>query len=231
MPLTDLQKRWLKAISLDPRVLLFDLDFSYLSDVTPLFTPDDYVIYDVYADGDSYYDEQYIRNFRTVLYAIRNNKTLKMDVVNRFGNPAKLIMLPKRIEYSQKDDKFRVISAGHKFGNTINMARILRCRTCFGYNDYFTEEPEREKRTVTLTITDERNALERTMLHFAHFEKQAERIDDNHYRLILNYYANDETELVIRVLGFGPWVQVAAPESFRNLIAERLKKQKSCGLI
>lgn len=231
MPLTELQKRWLKAISLDPRVRLFDIDFSYLTDVKPLFTPDDYVVYDAYADGDPYYDEQYIKNFRTVLYAIRHNKTLKLDVVNRFGKPAKLIMLPKHLEYSEKDDKFRVISAGHRFGNTLNMARILNCRTCFGDAEYFGEEPEREKKTLTLRITDDRNALERTMLHFAHFEKQAERIDDTHYLLTLSYYANDETELVIRVLSFGPQVQVISPDSFKNLIAERLIKQKSCGLI
>jgi len=54
MPLTDLQKRWLKAISLDPRVKLFDADFSFLDDVEPLFTPDDYTVFDKYND-DCYF--------------------------------------------------------------------------------------------------------------------------------------------------------------------------------
>ena len=53
-----------------------------------------------------------------------------------------------------------------------------------------------------MLITDERNALERAMLHFAHFEKQAERTDDGRYILRLKYYENDETEIVIRVLSF-----------------------------
>ena len=44
MPLTVLQKRWLKAISLDPRIRLFDFDSSGLEDVPPLFTPDDIYI-------------------------------------------------------------------------------------------------------------------------------------------------------------------------------------------
>ena len=46
LPLTTLQKRWLKAISLDPRVQLFGVDFPALEDVTPLFTPEDHYVYD-----------------------------------------------------------------------------------------------------------------------------------------------------------------------------------------
>ena len=92
-----------------------------------------------------------------------------------------------------------------------------------------TEKAERRK-NLTLLITDERNALERAMLHFAHFEKQAERTDDGRYILRLKYYENDETEIVIRVLSFGPYVKVLEPESFVNLIKERLISQKSCEL-
>ena len=40
----------------------------------------------------------------------------------------------------------------------------------------------------------------------------------------------DETEIVIRVLSFGPYVKVLEPESFVNLIKERLISQKSCEL-
>ena len=43
----------------------------------------------------------------------------------------------------------------------------------------------------------------------------------------IKYDKDDETELVIRVLGFGPMVEVIEPDGFRNLIIERLKKQKA----
>ena len=46
-PLTLLQKRWLKAISLDPRMQLFSYSWAFLDDVEPLFTPDDIYIYEV----------------------------------------------------------------------------------------------------------------------------------------------------------------------------------------
>ena len=81
-----------------------------------------------------------------------------------------------------------------------------------------------------LTLIDERNALERVLLHFAHFEKEAEKIGDKKYRIKIYYDLSDETELVIRVLSFGPFVEVTEPQSFRNLIIDRLKKQKNFDL-
>ena len=59
-PLTALQKRWLKAISLDPRMKLFDFDCSFLDGVQPLFVPDDIVYFDKYTDGDPFDDPHYI---------------------------------------------------------------------------------------------------------------------------------------------------------------------------
>lgn len=38
MPLTTLQKRWLKALLTDPRIALFNPDTSGLEDVEPLYT-------------------------------------------------------------------------------------------------------------------------------------------------------------------------------------------------
>ena len=55
-------------------------------------------------------------------------------------------------------------------------------------------------------------------------------MEDEQYVLHLRYYESDETEIVIRVLSFGPCVKVLEPESFVNLIKERLILQKSCEL-
>ena len=46
MPLTTLQKRWLKSVTLDKRIKLFDVEFEGLSSVEPLFGEEDYYIYD-----------------------------------------------------------------------------------------------------------------------------------------------------------------------------------------
>ena len=231
MPLTLLQRRWLKAISLDPRIRLFPVNLPEDPDVEPLFTPEDYVVSDKYADGDPYEDEDYIRRFRMILESIRDQTPLRIDTKNRFGGITDLVLLPKYIEYSEKDDKFRLIGNGSRYGRVINLGRILNCKP---YRKPFAENPENDyaKRTeeVTFDLINERNALERALLHFAHFEKEAERIDEKRYRVTVRYDKDDETEMVIRVLSFGPMLKVTGPPHFENLIRERLIRQKTCGL-
>lgn len=230
MPLTLIQKEWLKAISLDPRIRLFGVEIVGLEDVKPLFTPADYIIYDKYGDGDDYADEEYIARFRTILSALKEKRPLKIKTTNRRGNIVSMTVMPQRLEYSEKDDKFRLISTGCRYGGTVNVARMVSCEIT-SYNCYTPPPPKPPvNRTLTLRIRDERNALERCMLHFVHFEKRAERIDKTHYLVHIRYDKDDETELVIRILGFGPLVEVVAPDSFRKLIIERLKRQKSCEL-
>lgn len=229
MPLTLIQKQWLKAILLDPRIKLFGAEINGLDNIEPLFTPDDYYIYDKYGDGDRFEDEKYIEHFRTVLFALKNKKNLKIEMLNRKGNIIFIKCIPERLEYSEKDDKFRLVTSGNRFIKTVNLARITKCKI---YEEpiFYSSSPETKLETVTLKVRDERNALERCMLHFAHFEKRAEKVDNNHYLVHIRYNKTDETEMVIRVLSFGPMVEVIAPDSFRKLIIERLQRQKSCEL-
>lgn len=229
MPLTTLEKRWLKAILDDPKIRLFDIQVLGLEDVEPLFTSTDYKVYDQYTDGDPFDSESYIHHFRLILRAIREKRPVKVTMVNRRGKEVWLRFFPQGFEYSLKDDKIRVLVTDCRY-RRINLGRVRICEYYTGAGDW-KEQPEEERRKdLTLLITNDRNALERAMLHFAHFEKQAERMDETHYVLHLKYYENDETELVIRILSFGPCVQVTQPESFRNLIKDRLLSQKSCEL-
>lgn len=229
MPLTLLEKRWLKSLTDDPRLRLFGVNFPELAMVEPLFTRKDYKVYDQYADGDPFEDETYIRHFRLIRQAIGENRPVKITMENRYGKVMWLCCYPKGFEYSLKDDKIRVLASGCRYGQ-FNLGRIHSCDFYTG-NSFWREEPRADrKKEVTLEITDDRNALERVMLHFAHFEKQAERVDEKRYLLKMKYYESDETEIVIRILSFGPYVRVIGPESFVELIKKRLISQKSCEL-
>ncbi len=160
---------------------------------------------------------------------MKNNRPVKITMTNRYGKEVRVRFYPKGFEYSVKDDKIRVIATGCKF-KQFNLGRVVSCDFYNGRGPW-REAPQVEScKDLTLLIIDERNALERAMLHFAHFEKQAERLGDDKYILRLKYYGNDETEIVIRVLSFGPYVKVLEPQSFANLIKERLISQKSCEL-
>ena len=234
MPLSILQKRWLKALCNDKRIRLFVSDEvlerlkNQLQDVEPLFTENDYYLYDKYSDGDPYDDSEYIKNFRTVLEAIHQKKTISVEYTGRFGQQKRFICAPYKIEYSEKDDKFRIISKIKNRHSILNIARINSCELTENSKvDDISEEdlPDNRRTSVTLEIYDERKAMERVMLAFAHFEKSAVQISDDVYQLILNYDSFDETELVVRVLSFGPMVKVIEPQSFVKLIQERIESQ------
>jgi len=187
MPLTLIQKQWLKAISLDPRIKLFGETLPDFDDVEPLFTPDDYYIYDKYSDGDPFEDEEYIKRFKIILSAIKGGNAIKMEVLNRNDMPIRMTVRPQRMEYSQKDDKFRLISIGCRYGRIVNLAKVLSVEIVFDEaGARYTYSPP-ETKTVTIKVKDERNALERAMLHFAHFEKRAEKISDCRYFLHITY--------------------------------------------
>ena len=80
-----------------------------------------------------------------------------------------------------------------------------------------------------MELRDDRNALERAMLHFSDLQKETVRLEEGHYRIILTYRKEDETEILIRILAFGPMLKVTGPDCFVELIKERLRRQRSCG--
>lgn len=229
LPLTTLQKRWLKAIALDHRIRLFTDDIYDMPDVEPLFTPEDVCVFDRYLDGDPYEDRRYIRHFRLILDAIKTKTPLGFDYLNHKGALVHRTLMPEYLEYSQKDDKFRLIGAGSRYGGIINIGRIMHCYKITCLSDLPDKRNLPEKRTVELELYDERNALERVLMHFAHFEKEAEKLDQTRYRISITYDRDDETEMVIRVLSFGPMVKATSPPDFVNLIKDRLIQQRGCG--
>ena len=79
---------------------------------------------------------------------------------------------------------------------------------------------------VILEITKERNALERFMLQFASFERQTEYDKErNVFTCRIWFDTADETELLIRILSFGPVIKVLGPEGFLHQIKERIMRQ------
>lgn len=225
MPLTTLQKRWLKALLSDPRIALFEPDTTGLEDVEPLYQRDTFVFFDQYADGDPYGDPAYVANFHMALKAIREKQKLCIRFHGHTGSRHSFECAPYRLEYSAKDDKFRLLTAGKRRLNTINMARVYSCELLEKYDPRAITLPGERQEELTLLLHDERNGLERVLLHFSHFEKETLKLDDRLYQIRLRYDKDDETELLIRVMSFGPVLEVLAPESFRELMRKRIRSQ------
>lgn len=228
MPLTTMEKRWMKTLLQDPRIALFDPDPTGLEEVEPLFDLADVVRFDQYLDGDPYGDETYIAVFRQLLTALREGRMVYLQCVGRDGRHHGSVCRPCRLEYSEKDDKFRLLALDSRRQFAVNVARIQSCRLLECAGPAPAEKPRRME-TLTLHLWDERNALERVLLHFSHFEKETRRLGEREYQITLRYERADETELLIRVLSFGPVLQVTAPDRLIRLIRERLEKQ-SCEL-
>lgn len=225
MPLTLLEKRWMKALLADPRIALFDVDASGLEDVQPLYSPDVFVPFDRYADGDPYDDPTYIACFRTVLQAIREKRKLRISFRGKNGTRHSFICIPHRLEYSAKDNKFRLLASGKRAVNWINLGRVSSCTLLDLYPPAAFSPPQTHTEELVLMLHDERNGLERVLLHFSHFEKETRRKSVGEYEIRIRYDRDDETELLIRVLSFGPVLEVKAPDRFIQLVRERVQKQ------
>ena len=242
LPLTTLQKSWLKALLFDDKIKLFledeqiEILKQYLKDIEPLFLPNHFYFYDRFQDGDDFSSPKYVSHFRTLIKAIREKRYVDISYCSRKGNSIHHFYLPCRIEYSSKNDKFRLLALYEKNEfkqriETINLSRIKSItvldKTYEGTldlaealrNSYY-HEP------IQLLITNRRNTLERAMLHFANYEKQTKKIDQDHYECLIYYNSSMETELLIEILSFGPTIQVVGPSDFLSKIKERIHKQQ-----
>lgn len=229
LPLTTLELRWLKAVSLDPRIALFGADMEFMRDVEPLFTPEDIVITDKYSDGDDFADPVYIRCFRTLFTAVKNGKkariTYRTEKTERTA-----VTTPYLFEYSEREDKLRVWVNGGKLGSVINLSRVTAAELLDETGDIPQECPADNKEQAVLEVRNERMAVERALLHFAHYEKETELLEDGGCRIRLWYSRADRSELAVQVMSFGPFVRAVEPESFVELIQERLREQKLRGM-
>ncbi len=224
-PLTLLEKQWLKALLLDPRVRLFAPSEEGLEDVEPLFTPDQFVYFDRYTDGDDFTDPDYIRHFQLILRAMREKRRLRVRFHGHRGTRNCYLCIPYRLEYSSKDDKFRLLTAFRGKPVTVNLSRVDSVQLLAPWDDSEYRLPEEREQTLVMDLFDSRNALERAMLHFSDLEKETERLGERHYRITLKYRQGDETEILIRILSFGPVLQVLEPQALVEQIRSRLAKQ------
>lgn len=227
MPMTKLEKRWLKTILLDPRIALFMIPSKELNDVEPLFYPEDVVYFDRYLDGDKYTQPDYIANFYIVRQAIREHRKVQIQYWNNRNQERWGTFCPVKMEYSDKEDKFRILSVGKWDVRTVNMGRVIKCELLDETFEEGLELPERKRETLTFEVTDTRNTMERAMMKFAHYKKQAERIGDNRYRVELEYDKDDETDVLIQIMSFGSAVKVISPATIQEELASRIKKQLS----
>lgn len=248
-PISDLERSYLKALLSDPRIGLFldsaQMDYlnEALASVQPLWKPEQFYYFDRFSDGDPYEDENYRSCFRTLLQAQKQMRYVDIDYTSPKGTRLHHHYIPARLEYSEKNDKFRVLalrpasssSAPRSRGGfkleILNVSRIRSVRLLdrplsspVDLNAMIRRSYYREP--LKLRIVNHRNALERAMLHFANYEKNTTKIDEDTYECLIYYNQGMETELLIEVMSFGPMLTVVGNDRFLTLLRDRLRRQR-----
>ncbi len=240
--LTRLQKMWLKAKLSDPRIKLFidgetlaSLE-QRLADVPPLYSIEQFGFTDRFLDSDDYSGEKYIQNFRIALDAVKRRRIVYIEFVSGHGKRMTGRFVLLKMEYSPKNDKFRAYcyllrNDKVKSSGVINIGRITRIedtgrayRTPVSMDEYFSSR--KCSTPAMIRVSTERNGVERFMLEFASYEKHTVRnLETGQYNVELWYDQQDETELLIRLLSFGPVIEILGPPRLRELAKQRVKQQ------
>lgn len=234
MPLTALQKRWLKTLLLDEKISLFFSDEEIarqqaaLQSVEPLCRPEQFVFFDRFVDGDAYTNPKYRVNFREILHAVREKRYLNASYRSNKGTIIVWTdLVPVSLEYSAKDDKFRLQAIAERKQVTLNLGRIISVEAGEAVEHVKSlKKGELAEQTLVLEIEDERSTMVRALMHFSDLAKETEKLDESHYLLTVQYDKSDETEMLFRVLSFGPTIKVREPEDFKELI--RKSSENSC---
>ena len=222
--LTGIEKAWLKTILSDPKAALFYDKKEELKE-EGLFSLNDIVFFDRYTDGDDYTSEEYIDTFKTVLRALKERRKLRISFVSGKGKEKKGLYIPLKIEYSDKEDKFRLLCVLNGKVYTINFARIVKCSLSKEKFSDNIKAGEISLRTLVFDVRDERKALERAMMKFSHYKKEIEKTGDDSYRIVLEYDREEETDVLIQLMSFGSYINVISPPKIKKEISRRLKRQ------
>ena len=232
-PLTDLERAYLRTLCDDPRAALFleDAQLARLrqqvGEGERLFSQADFVSYDRSREGDDFGDAAYRAHFHALRAAIRQGGCVKLRYTTQNGVTQYVWCRPMLLEYSGKDDMFRLHAVNVQGKRLLcNLARIDEIMPAPAFPLPDVPERERCEEPLLIEVTSERNGIARFMLEFSYLEKRSEYDAARDVaRVQLWYPKSDETEILVRLLSFGPVLQVLSPAPFVEKIRERMRRQ------
>jgi predicted DNA-binding transcriptional regulator YafY len=240
--LTNLQKSFIKSILSDKKICLFLEDHMLkelqdaLADTPQLFNVDDIVFRETASDGDNFSAPAYISNFKKILMAIKSNRALIVCFNNSRGERKTMKLMPYKLEYGIRDDKFRLcgVSIYNEKGNSyvkLNLARILSItmpNQSFDFDFEAFIAAKRKAEPIEIEVYDFRNGFERVFIGLSNYERISSYHEETGKCIIKLYYTDDdEQELLIQLLSYGPAIKVLGPEGFREKFVDRIRKQHS----
>lgn len=234
-----IEKQWLGMILSDPRIKLFiDVDTveklgEKLEDVDSPYRSEYIIEKNIDNSDEDMESEVFAEFFKTISKAINEGRFIKYDSISKEGIEFKNeIVFPFRIEYSPKNNKFRLSAFNFKENRPIKInissfksIEVVDCE-CEEPKERMMEALEKKKNKMKVEIdSDITNSLERFLYLFSFYEKTA-RHDEKRKKYIFEvyYYVFDEGEIIRDILSLGKSAVVVEPEGMRNKIIARLKR-------
>lgn len=262
LPITKIEVRWLLSVLDDPLARVF-LSPEQINAVRKCLSCAPFKVEKLQIDAINYFDryniegriskgkkhiaqkgrvnEKDLFHIRALYRAIVNEQKVHIVYRNWEGKKRHATCAPVRIEYSRRDDVFRVWyvhvqNAESKIG-IINIPRIVRVEELVGECFDLKEQRKILDKLYDKTMTSIqiefyqgiKNLPDRILTEFSLWKKKCV-YDPLSYKftMILYYSALDEKEILIRLLSYGPYIRVIASEDNYILseIQDRIKKQR-----
>lgn len=233
-PLTVIEISFLKTMINDERCKLIlgesygslksELEKPEYDEIYPYFDKEKYVVFDKYLNGDKlfYEDETYRNNFSFLIHAAKEQNPVYFEYVED-DIPKTKVSVPEKIEYSQKEDRFKVIL--NSKNRPLDIQNIKTCK----YTDKQLS-PKKEKEILTCKVLidipeGKEYARKRLFREFSPFERDCEKLDESGHILSFKFEKGDYKEIAYRLLQFGPYVHCVEPECVRDRIREKIIMQ------
>lgn len=233
-PLTTIEISFLKALVNDDRCKLImgdsfnllksELDTPKYNDIYPYFDRDKYIVFDQYLNGDQllFEDQTYKENLKLLIDAVKGQRAVFFEYIED-GMPKTKVSVPEKIEYSQKENRFKVVL--NSKNRPLDIQNIRLCK----YSDGKLS-PSKKKEILTCVVAidvpeDKKYTRNRLFREFSPFERDCEKVDELGHILKFKFEAGDYKEIAYRLLQFGPYVYCSEPECVRERIKEKIDQQ------
>ncbi len=237
---SHLESQWLKMMIEDPiiKLLLDEKTIQNLHDrlqnIDSIYNQDYFLGKNIDASYEDIEIEAFDTKFKTLNKAIVERKFIKYT---NEANNGKLfkdeVAFPFRIEYSGKDNKFRlsILSLKDERPVAINISNLKYVEIIDETNEALRKKAleliisKKAEQPLSIEVENKRNSVERCFYLFSCYEKDAYfDKEKNKHVLKMYYYKFDEKEIIKDILSLGSSVVVIEPESIRCEIIGRLKK-------
>ena len=240
IPLTLIEIQWLRNILEHPKAKLFldAKEINHIKESLPvlnMFDISEYEYYDQYTDMKTVYAKKdYIDHFRSVISATNNSKLVSMNYSTPAGKSFSGVYALQHIEYSKRDDKFRVNAVDENENVfTLNLERICSIEVLDSVFDskkissLISKSYEENKKNIVIKFTDRKNVPDRILSEFSPWKKECTKdINTNIYTLNLEYDKNDTLEIVVRLLSYGPYILIVSDDGgVKKELVGRLQEQ------